>query len=63
MADLGAQENTRAYIFWASENKKILTFQRIAKSLLQTVPRESGGVCGGVGFTAIETGSASGARH
>jgi hypothetical protein len=63
MAELGAQENTYAYIFWASLNKNFLIFQGGAKSLLQNGPRESGGVSGGVSFTAIETGSASEARH
>ena len=58
MAELGAQENTYAYFFWVSFNKNFLTIQGNAKQLLQMNPRRSGRVSGGVGFTAIETGSA-----
>lgn len=55
MAELGAQENTYAYIFWVNFNKNFLTIQGDAKQLLQMNPRQSGGVSGEVSLTAIET--------
>jgi hypothetical protein len=63
MADLGAQENTCAYIFSQGFNKKLPIFQSLIKYLLKFRARQSGRTCGGVSFTAVETAGASGHRH